>query len=397
MRIAFVTETWTPSVDGVLTRLRVTIDQLAERGHQMLVVAPEDRDRTDPNEQTPATDVVTVPAWRFSFLANRRPFGLPWLTRRVQKAIAEFEPDVVHVLSPYILGRTGVIAAKNLEVPLVTSFHQDLGRVAEHANLPFLYRPIWWYMRHQHSQADVNLVTSRAMLDLLAEQRIESVQLWPFGVDLRRFDPARRTAEARRKLVGDDTDSVIALSVGRLAPEKGLRRLYEVARTPGIALVVVGEGSMRAEMERELAGENVHFTGWLAGDDLADAYAAADVFTFASNTETLGFVMIEAMASGLPVVATRSEPTAEILGVGNGGVMVEPDGWQHAGEEVLRIGSPGPEREQAAAAARTRALSWDWGAATEALLDIYHELLSDTVVSAPIQLPAQADPQRRAG
>jgi glycosyltransferase involved in cell wall biosynthesis len=378
MRIAIVSETWTPSVDGVVTRLRATVRELVRRGHQLLLIVPDGQGHHD---HPPGVQVLEIPSVGFSWLSGGRIFGWPFFGRRVRQAIKDFRADLVHCLSPYILGRSGISAAKALDIGLVTSFHQDLAAVARHCGYGFLSRPVWAYLRHQHGRAERNLVTSRAMVELLHEQRIGSVELWPFGVDLERFDPQRRSAEVRRRILGVEPgdDRVVALYVGRLAAEKGLHRLYPLARTPGVRLVMIGDGPMREELERDLAGHDVHFTGWIEGDDLADAYAGADVFTFPSSTETLGFVLIEAMASGLPVVAAASAPTREILGPV--GTQLQPADWETAGDLVQHIGRDG--RAAASAASRQRALTWDWGAATERLLDIYRSVLgvSQTMVA----------------
>jgi glycosyltransferase involved in cell wall biosynthesis len=371
MRIAFVSETWAPSVDGVVTRLRATLLELGRLGHQLLLVAPDGKGH---REDIPGVEIVTVPSLGFRWLSGGRIFGLPWKRRIVEAALRDFQPDLVHILSPYILGRPGIAAARSLGIPLVTSFHQDLAASAQQAGLGLLARPIWWYVRRQHSFADRNLVTSRSIVDLVRGQQIGNVELWPFGADLERFDPARRSARARRRLLGEtgsgSSENVIALYVGRLAPEKGLRRLYPLARTPGVRLVMVGDGPMREELERDLAPHGVRFTGWLRGDDLADAYASADVFTFPSTTETLGFVLIEAMASGLPVLAARSAPSTEILGPD--GRMIDDQDWPEAGRLVTAMAGTG--WADASAAARNRALSWDWSAATRTLLDIYRSI-----------------------
>lgn len=370
MRIAFVSETWAPSVDGVVTRLRATLHELTRLGHQLLLIAPDGKGH---REDVPGVEIVTVPSTSFSWLSGGRIFGRPWKRGVVETALRDFQPDLVHVLSPYILGIPGVAVARSMGVPLVTSFHQDLAASAQQAGLGVLARPIWWYVRRQHSYADRNLVTSSSIVDLVRSEGIDNVELWPFGADLDRFHPGRRSDRARQRLLGDSgsgSNEVIALYVGRLAPEKGLRRLYQLARTAGIRLVMVGDGPMRSELERDLAPHGVRFTGWLRGDDLADAYAGADVFTFPSTTETLGFVLIEAMASGLPVLAARSAPSTEILGTA-GRMIDEPD-WEEAGDLVKAIAGAG--WADASAVARERASAWDWSAATRTLLDIYGSL-----------------------
>ncbi|HLI01035.1 MAG TPA: glycosyltransferase, partial [Acidimicrobiales bacterium] len=221
MKIAYVTETWKPSVDGVVTRLENTLLHLGRMGHETLVVAPNARGLA------PEPGVVTTPSVGLPFLAAGKPWGLP-LTRRVTAAVREFEPDLVHVINPFVLGLAGVKAARALDLPLVASFHQDIAAVAAHYHVGFVAPFVWKHVRRQHATASRNLVTSRAMGTLLEAHGIERVALWPYGVDLDRFHPRRRSAAARRALVGTD-NNVVAIYVGRLAPEKDLHHLVALA------------------------------------------------------------------------------------------------------------------------------------------------------------------------
>lgn len=206
--------------------------------------------------------------------------------------------------------------------------------------------------------------------------------LWPYGVDRERFHPGRRSSQARRWLAGGQTERTIAFYAGRLAPEKRLERLCPLARDPDIVLVLAGDGPQRPAMERQLAGCPARFTGWLSPDDLAAAYAAADVFVFPSTTETLGFSLIESLASGLPVVAADSSPTREILQAGHTGAILPVSEWDSGAPAAARwYGGPG--RAAASHAARQRALRWDWTHATRQLTEIYRSLEKQDVDDRP--------------
>lgn len=401
MRIAYVTETWDPSVDGVVTRLRATLGELHERGHETLVVAPAPGRRARMSNGAlssigaqASNGVVEIPAVGFSFVGGGKPLGLP-MRRRVTELIADYEPDVVHVVNPFVLGTAGVRAARRTGLPLVASFHQDIAAVARHYKVGFLSSVIWAHVRRLHGSAALNLATSAAMADLLVAQGIGRVDLWPYGVDLERYHPRRRRPEARRALLGGDAPGVVALYVGRLAPEKEVERLAPLARTPGVSLVIVGDGPLRQSLEAQLAGPNVHFTGWLAGDELADAYAGADVFVFPGTTETLGLVLIEALASGLPVIASDSAPSAEILGDDSGSELLDGPGWANLGSVVADVGAPGPDWQRRSAAARSRAKEWGWGTATDFLVDRYREVVSGSDGSLADGSPADRSPADR--
>ncbi len=415
-----MTETWSPSVDGVVTRLQATRDCLDRLGHPSLVIAPAPPRHVtrsgrplaagsgEPNSAESASStaesaaeldrtadqVIRLPSTSLPFLAGGRPFGAP-LPGRVRSAIEQFGADIVHVVNPFWMARAGNRAARVLGLPLVASFHQDLAMVAQHMHLGFLQQIIWGYTRRRYATADITLATSQAMLDLLAhhgvgehrrsrhtgaghhngDQRAGRLALWPCGVDPDRFTPTRRSPEVRRRLAGPDEHRTIALYAGRLAPEKALDRLYPLAHDPDTVLVIAGDGPQRPVLERDLAGGSVRFTGWLTADELADAYAAADVFVFPSTTETLGFGLIEALAAGLPVIAADSAPTREILGASPAGKTVPAAAWDAEVIAAVRwFGGPG--RAAASSQARQRAAGWDWDAATRGLVALYSQALN---------------------
>ena len=162
-------------------------------------------------------------------------------------------------------------------------------------------------------------------MEYLLAEGIKEVRLWPQGVDAERFNPSRSSPTWRQRLSGGEPTDRLLLYVGRLAPEKDIGLLKEAfGKVSGIRLAIVGDGPARADLEREFAGTPTVFTGLLQGDDLAAAYASADVFVFPSTTDTLGMAMLEALASGLPVVAARSGGSSEVVGDGESGLLYEP-------------------------------------------------------------------------
>lgn len=360
MRIAFVTETWHPSVDGVVTRLVATVDRLDRLGHASVVIAPAGRMREPLDPHT-----VSIPSLGFPFLAAGKPWGFP-LTGRVSEAIEAFQPDLVHVLNPFVLGIAGVRAARKLGLPLIASFHQDIAAVARHYRVGFLGGAIWAHVRRQHSYAALNLATSQAMADEMGGHGIANLGLWRYGVDTDRFRPRPRPEQG---------GPIRALYVGRLAPEKDLERLAPLAGAEGVRLVVVGDGPLRGRFQHLMAATNVEFRGWLAGEALARVYAESDVFVFPSTTETLGLVLLEALASGLPVVAAGSAPSAEILGDWDCGVLLDDAAWGDLATVVRRVGQRDDLWQQRSRLAQARTKEWDWSAATEDLLDQYERIV----------------------
>ncbi|WP_147430051.1 glycosyltransferase family 4 protein [Frondihabitans australicus] len=365
MRIAFVTETWTPSVNGVVTRLAMTIECLLADGHEVLVVAPEIRGAAE----VPLPDglsVMRVPSFSIPFIYGGEPWGFP--LPRVTRAIAAFEPEIVHLVTPAMLGLAGLRAARRLDLPLVASFHTDLAAYARFYRLGFLSGFVWWWMRRIHRRASITLVTSAHAAALVTAHGFRHVVAWRRGVDVERFDPRRRHRETRAG------DRPVALSVGRLAWEKGLHRLHDLAASGLVDLVVVGDGPDRDRLAAVFEGTPTTFLGTLTGEDLWRAYADADLFVFSSTTETLGLVLLEALASGLPIVAAESPASVELLG-GREVARLFPAEEPAAAVEAARLLLESGRETDLASAARGLALDWDWPTATRGLVDSYRRVL----------------------
>lgn len=324
MRIAIVTETFLPSVDGVVTRLTHAVERFEELGHEVLVIAPDLGVREHAGAR-----VVGVPAVRLPFYRQRR-FALPH--RSVERVLREFRPDVVHAAQPVLLASSAVRAARRLGIPLVASYHTHLPRYLEHYRGTRWVRPLlWWWIRRQHGRADLNLATSEAMRAELAAHGVPRLRVLRRGVDTVGRDPRFATSEMRERLLGGG-GPVLLLYVGRLAAEKGIDTLRPLLdRRDDVTLAVVGDGPDRERLEQVFAGTGTVFTGFLGGEELAAAFASADAFVFPSVTETLGLVILEAMASGLPVVAARSGPTSEQVTDG-------VDGWIYDGADPEGLG-----------------------------------------------------------
>ena len=214
-------------------------------------------------------------------------------------------------------------------------------------------------------------------MDYLLNEGVKRVRLWPQGVDARRFHPDKASKEWRERLSGGHPEDSLLLYVGRLAPEKGIERLKVILReVPGTRLAVVGDGPARGDLEREFRDAPAVFTGVLQGEDLAAVYASADGFLFPSTTDTLGLAMLEALASGLPVVAASSGPSHEIVLEGENGLLYEADSPPSLVDAVARLVSDDGFREALARRARSTAEERDWESSTRALRGYYRETLS---------------------
>jgi glycosyltransferase involved in cell wall biosynthesis len=373
MRIAYVTETWKPSINGVVTRLSVTIDGLIDNGHEVLVVAPAmNGDREVDAGSRSGLTVRRIPSFSVPFVYGGQSWGFP--LPRVTRYVAEFEAEIVHLVAPAMLGIGGLVAAKRLRLPLVASFHTDIAGYARFYHLGFMTSFVWWWLRQIHNAAAINLVTSSYSARLLGAHRISRIVHWRRGVDTLLFNPARR----RRPR--DEDELPVALFVGRLAWEKGLQRLEALARSGVVRLMVVGDGPDRMRLERVFERTSTVFLGSLKGEELARVYADADVFVFSSTTETLGLVLLEALASGLPVIAAESPASIELLAANPAARLFPADRPEDAVAAVREL-LGGTSAKELARLARSSATHWDWKSATVGLIAEYHRVLASSGTS----------------
>lgn len=307
MRVAIVTENFLPKLDGVTRTLAMTLDHLHRNGHRALVLGP-----TRSLRRYAGALVLRAPGIPLPFYPELRLLFPP---RRFKRALARFRPDVVHVVDPMAMGAVGISWARKLGVPVLSTYHTNLAAYCAHYGFPRLEGPTWAYRRFLHNQCALTLCPSPSTASKLIRRGFQGVGVWPRGVDTTLFSPDRRSEEWRRKVAGNEQARIV-LYVGRLSHEKNLGLLVDAFRgldVPTTRLVLVGDGPARGELERHLAGYPVTFTGYLRGEQLATAYASADVFAFPSETETFGQVVFEAMASGLPVIARHAEGVCDLV------------------------------------------------------------------------------------
>ncbi|MFE7631309.1 glycosyltransferase family 4 protein [Kocuria sp. NPDC057446] len=368
MRIALWTDVFVPNVDGVVTRLTHTLEELAGLGHEVLVLTPGDPpDRWGPHR------VVGAPSVAFPWYRDVRG-GLP--SPRVERAVTAFRPDVVHAVNPVWFGAWGALSARVRGLPLLASFHTDVPQYMSMLGhgLGALRRPVERWIRTTHDLAEVNLCTSAPMVERAAALGVRRVALWPKGVDTELFHPARFSAAMRSRLTGGHPGERLVLSVGRLSREKSVTALLEpIRRLPGTRLAVVGEGPHRAELQRRFAGTPTVFPGRLAGKELAAAYASADVLAFPSTTETLGLVALESLASATPVVGARAGGIPFAVDDGRTGLLVPPGDADALTGGLARLLGDAALRARMGAAGRAEAEGLGWRTATEALVAAYEE------------------------
>nr|WP_145550527.1 glycosyltransferase family 1 protein [Variovorax boronicumulans] len=335
LRLAVVTETWPPEVNGVAATIACVVHGLRARGHQVQLVRPRQEavDRGAPDGQSrsghgpgrgmPHDAQVLLrglPIPRYPHLT----MGLP-ATRTLVRLWTEARPDLVHIVTEGPLGWSALQAARRLGLPLSSDFRTNFQAYGQHYGLGWLRRPLTAYLRRFHNRCDLTMVPTEALALHLAGQGLQRLRVVARGVDAQRFDPVHRSA-ALRAVWGADEQTPVVLHVGRLAPEKNLGLLLQAVQAmrridTRVLLVLVGDGPLRAELAQRWAGQGVVFAGARQGDDLAAHYASGDIFLFPSVTETFGNVTPEAMASGLAVLAYGYAAAARLIADGDNGLL----------------------------------------------------------------------------
>ena len=368
MRIALFTETFLPKIDGIVTRLCQTIDCLLASGDRVLIISPDYGIQDYKGAKVCGVTGFPLPMYPELKLAPPNP--------SIRPVLEEFQPDLIHVVNPAILGLGGLYYAKNMNIPLVASYHTHLPQYLQHYGLGILEPLLWELLKGAHNQADLNLCTSSAMVEELRSHGIERVDLWQRGVDTELFQPELANEEMRSHLSQGHPESPLLLYVGRLGAEKEIDRIKPIlAAIPDARLALVGDGPNRQQLEEHFAGTPTHFVGYLRGKKLASAFASADAFIVPSRTETLGLVLLEAMAAGCPVVAAAKGGILDIVTDGVNGYLFDPEIEDGAILATQRLLANREERETLRQNARKEAERWGWSAATAQLRRYYQSVI----------------------
>lgn len=363
MKVALFTETFLPKVDGVVTIITQMIERMQHRGITPIIFAP-------PTAPTSYMGVPVYPSWGTRFLLYPElHFSFP--SPQGIKAIIDFQPDIIHVMNPTFIGAVGTIMAQIGNVPLIGSVHMDIDAyVTQYAGAWGL--PIAWaYFRTWHNRARINLAPSTSTLHQITAHGILRGQHWQRGIDLTRFRRVPSNRALRARLSNNHPDDLLLLYVGRLSKEKGIQQLRVLCGLPGVRLALVGGGPQTADTQRFFADTDAYFTGILTGDDLIEAYAAADAFVFPSQSETFGLAPLEAMACGLPVIAPYAGGLRDTLQDGYNAIIydpAQPDTLVHA---VTTLRDNPALRQQLSQQAHAYAQHKSWQASMDQLIDMY--------------------------
>lgn len=372
MRIAIFTEVFLPKVDGVVTRIIRTVDQLAELGHEVLIFATGDTPDTYAGFR-----VVRAPSISLHKIYPEVKVGLP--SSSVARELVHFQPDIVHAVNPVFFAGYGALLARRHKIPLLASFHTDVPAYTKELGIGFAEKPATALIRALHNRAQLNLVTSGPMMDTATGYGLRNLALWPKAVDTVGYHPEKANPAMRAKLTDGNPDAPLLIYVGRVSAEKNLALLADVMpllrqKVPSARLAMVGAGPQLEQLKQTLDPTYTVFTGYMSGEPLAQAFASADVFAFPSLTETLGLVALEAFASGVPVVGARAGGIPFVIDDGETGFLVDkeaaPAQWAEVFAQLL---IDAPRRHAMRTAARAEAQRWSWRAATETLVEYYED------------------------
>jgi phosphatidylinositol alpha 1,6-mannosyltransferase len=364
MRVAIITESFPPDLNGVAHSVQRVAEMLVERGHEPLVIAPRPaRDAKDPGSFP--YPVVRVPAIPLPGYPSFR-LGLP--SRRVSDELIRHRAEVVHLASPAFLGAHGSNVARRLGLPAVAVFQTDLPSYARAYRLGQAGEAFAWrWLRDIHNDAARTLAPSTVTATGLLGHGINNVWLWGRGVDTVRFDPAHRSEQIRAELAPGG--ELIAGYVGRLATEKRVELLAGITALNGVRLVIVGAGPAEPYLRQHLPG--AVFLGERRGDELAAIFASLDIFVHSGPYETFGQTLQEAAASGLPVVAPAAGGPLDLVDDGVTGFLVPPGDADAFTVAVARLAADPATRQAFGAAGRRKVLGRSWSALTDELIGHY--------------------------
>ncbi len=377
LRIALVSETYPPEVNGVATTVAQLVRGLRERGHALQLVRP--RQTGDGHGAPDELLVRGLPIPRYPHLK----MGLP-SRRALLECWTGQRPDVVHIATEGPLGGSALKAALHLKLPVTSDFRTNFQAYSAHYGIGWLQQPILAYLRRFHNRTACTMVPTAALREQLGSQGFQRLLVVARGVDTRRFSHEHRSQALRREW-GAAAGTLVALHVGRIAAEKNLELLLQAfdamrARRPDAKLVFVGDGPLRGEMQRRCP--HAVFAGPRQGQELSAHYASADVFLFPSLTETFGNVATEAMASGLALLAFRRAAAGQLVEPGVNGLLARADEPESFIRQAAQIaGNPGAVQE-IGRRARESALAWGWERIVAQVEGVFLRAIADAHTAA---------------
>ena len=369
MRVALVTESFLPNINGVTNSVLRVLEHLSASGNQALVIAPACENMPSEYAGHPVKSVPVIPTQ--NFLPTGMPMGLP--QKRVQHLIDGFSPDVIHLASPFALGSYANKVAKRLNIPTVSIYQTDLGGFAKQYGFGIAQNSLQKILYKIHSQTDRTLAPSTSACLDLHMAGVPEVYLWRRGVNTELFNPSKRSAALRDLWKNGDSNKIIVGFVGRLAQEKRVVDLKALDSNPIVQLVTVGDGPHRRKLEQQLP--SALFVGFKSGEELAQIYASFDLFIHPGPNETFCQAVQEALASGVPAIVPRTGGPADLVAHGRTGYVIDIND----GEELNRTVNhhhARSDRKQMRIATRDSVSKRTWGRINNELADHYQGVIN---------------------
>jgi glycosyltransferase involved in cell wall biosynthesis len=382
LRVAVVTETYPPEINGVAATIVRVVDGLRSRGHEIQLVRPRQAASESGSDEDRFCEVLMrgLPIPRYPQLRmglpSRRALVRLWTLRR---------PDVVHIVTEGPLGWSALQAALHFKLPVVSDFRTNFHAYSQHYGIGWLRSPVMAYLRKFHNRVACTMVPTDELRHELERSGFKGLRVVARGVDAQLFDPTRRS-EPLRAQWGADAQTPVVICVGRLAPEKNLGVLLSAfeamrQRSPATRLVLVGDGPERASLHARCP--DAVFAGIRTGEDLATHYASADMFLFPSITETFGNVVPEAMASGLAVLGYDYAAARHLLRDGVNGSLARYDDADDFCRAAVRLAGDTPAARAMGIQARSTAGRLDWVRIVEAVEAEYLSAMAHPEAMAP--------------
>lgn len=365
LRIAVVTEAFLPQVNGVTNSVLRLLEHCKAEGHEVLIIAPE-------SEGAPTRyldyKIKHVPSIAMKKLI---PMGVP--RKYLEPLIEGFAPDVIHLASPIFLGHYVARFAKKNGIPTVSVYQTDIAGFARHYGLTIAHNTLKKWVARIHQSTDLTLAPSKWASRDLESTGVKNVEIWKRGVDLVKFDPARRDESLRENIRGKDSGKLIVGYVGRLANEKRIDDLAILDRQSDIQLVIVGCGPAEARLKRELP--NARFVGYQSGTELGRYVASFDIFVHTGKHETFCQAIQEALAAGVPVIGPDTGGPVDLIEHGITGLLIDTSDSYALLEAVLTLRNHSAfDLMQIAARRSVEHRTWDYINAQ--LIDYYRQTIA---------------------
>jgi glycosyltransferase involved in cell wall biosynthesis len=374
LRIAVVTETWPPEVNGVAMTLAKLVQGLSHRNHDVQLIRPRQTKTDSPMSDSSLEEVLMrgMPIPRYPELKlglpSKKTLVKTWTLRR---------PDVVHIATEGPLGWSALQAAKVLKLPVTSDFRTNFQSYSKHYGVGWLRKPIVAYLRKFHNATACTMVPTRELMRTLSQNGFANLKVVSRGVDTKLFNISKRDTSLRSSWGATD-DTKVLISVGRMAPEKNLDQVlkaYEALQVTGQAfkLVMVGDGPLKEQFQKRYP--EIIFPGMLSQSNLAAYYASSDLFIFPSQTETFGNVTLEALASGIPVLAFDCAAARDWVQTGVNGWLVAENNPEGFAAQAVAIFNSKDLLDQITESTRQQVVHLDWDQIAEQVESVFWDAI----------------------